>query len=155
MVDAKVHDEALQLRLAIGQVARRLRWVYARRSAQRDIGFLETAVLLRLDREGPSSPTGLASAEGITSQAVSLAVAALAAQGLVSRRRDETDGRRVVLAITEAGQATLRDSEEGTTWALAAALESLSAAERSALAAAEPALMALADRLHDAERPAV
>jgi DNA-binding MarR family transcriptional regulator len=152
MIDARVLDEALHLRLAIGQVARRLRWVYARRSAQRDIGFLEAAVLVRLDREGPSSPSGLASSEGITSQAVSMAVAALAAQGLVSRRRDEKDGRRVVLAITEAGQATLRHSEEGTTQALATALMSLSAADRSALAAAEPALVTLAGRLHAAEQ---
>jgi hypothetical protein len=55
-------------------------------------------------------------------------------------------------AVTDAGRAALHDSEESAIQALVTALMSLSAADRATLASAEPALIALAERLRDAER---
>ena len=60
---------AQELRLAIGRVARRLRQLYA---TERDgaVSFIELGVLVRLQREGPTSPGTLAAGEGVTSQAI-------------------------------------------------------------------------------------
>ena len=60
---------AQDLRLAIGRVARRLRQLYAteREGAANSI---ELGILVRLDREGPTSPSTLAAGEGVTSQAI-------------------------------------------------------------------------------------
>ena len=56
---------AQDLRVAIGRVARRLRQLYAteRESAA---SFIELGILVHLAREGPTSPTTLATGEGVT-----------------------------------------------------------------------------------------
>lgn len=75
-------------------------------------------------------------------------LAALERRGLVERRRDPADGRRVVLAVTEAGGKTLRARRSARTEQLARAIEAeFTGAELRRLQACVPLLERLAERL--------
>src|SRR5215467_13814049 len=93
MADGPDVATAQELRVAIGRVARRLRQLYAteRESAA---SFIELGILVRLEREGPTSPTTLAAGESVTSQAITGAVREL----LVSRENAVVDAMVTALA---------------------------------------------------------
>ncbi len=143
-------DESLpgQVRLAVGRLARRLRQLVAGQQHTDGISFTETAVLNRLERDGPASPGALAGTERVTIQAIAGVVTALARRGLVRRTRDAADGRRSVVSITASGRAALDSREELIMRRLRDALANeFTDAERRCLADAVPLLERLADRL--------
>jgi DNA-binding MarR family transcriptional regulator len=147
MVDRRDVEAAQDLRVAIGRVARRLRRLYA---AERDgaASFIELAILVRLDREGPAFPSALAARESVTSQAIAGIVRDLERRSLVQRTGDEKDRRRVLVAITDAGRALLRRREHAVVDAMVRALaEEYTPAERRRLDSAVPLLNRLAERL--------
>lgn len=132
-----VSDLARDLRLAVGRLARRLRRIYVDEGG--GLSFLELAVLHRLDASGPASPGALAGDEGVTSAAVAATLTQLESQRLVTRSRAPEDGRRLVVAITNAGQRVLRRGEAATLARIQAVLaDRLSAADRARLAAVIP-----------------
>ena len=138
---------AQDLRVAIGRVARRLRQLYAteRESAA---SFIELGILVRLAREGPTSPTTLATGEGVTSQAIAGVVRELERRALVERTGGQTDRRRVAVAITDAGQELLKSRENAVVDAMVRALaDEYTPAERRQLESAVPLLNRLAKRL--------
>src|SRR6188472_1512598 len=138
---------AQELRVAIGRVARRMRQLYAVERGEA-ASFTEVAVLVRLERDGPCSPTELAGRERVTSQAIAAVVRELERRALISRARAAGDGRRVVVTITEAGRRVLRDREQTVMDALIRSLgHHFSAREREQLQRAAPLLERLADRL--------
>jgi DNA-binding MarR family transcriptional regulator len=112
---------AQDLRLAVGRLARRIRQIY---SLDREGGatFTEAAILVRLEREGPVSPGELAGREKVTSQAIAAVITKLQRRGLVRRGADPRDGRKVIVSITDAGGAVLRDNEQAVARALIRAL---------------------------------
>src|SRR5262249_29438244 len=68
-----------------------------------DLSFTQGSVLARLtDNEGLTT-SDLAAAEGMRHQSMTTTVAALADRGLVERRRDPGDGRRMLIAVTAEG----------------------------------------------------
>ncbi|MFB9238433.1 MarR family winged helix-turn-helix transcriptional regulator [Plantactinospora siamensis] len=143
-------DEELpgQLRLAVGRLSRRLRQMVAAQQDHDGISFIETAVLTRLERDGPSSPGALAGSERVTSQAIAGVVTQLEGRGLVRRSPDPTDGRRVIVAITDTGRSALNDRQELIVRRLQTALSTeFTPAERKRLAAAVPLLERLAGSL--------
>ncbi len=72
-------------------------------------------------------------------------LAGLEARCLVERRSDPTDGRRIVLSLTDAGQRMLRDRRSARTRQLAAALAAgFTATELDQLKTAAPLLERLA-----------
>lgn len=91
------------LRLTIGRIARRLR----RNHEVGELTLAEVSVLSRLERDGASTPSALAEHERIRPQAMATTLAALEDRGLVDRRPDATDGRRVVMTVTEQGRTTV------------------------------------------------
>src|SRR6185312_13766399 len=93
---------AHEFRETIGRLVRRLR---AETSGQPPVG--QMAVLGRLDREGPASVSGLAAAERMRPQSMAQTVRDLEAAGLVSRRPDPDDGRRVIVELTSEGTEAL------------------------------------------------
>lgn len=138
---------AQDLRLAIGRVARRLRQLYAteRESAA---NFIELGILVRLGREGPTSPGTLAAGEGVTSQAIAGVVRDLERRALVERTSDQADRRRVAVAITDAGRALLMSREHAVVDAMVRALaDEYTSAERRQLESAIPLLNRLAQKL--------
>ena len=95
---------AQEFRETLGRLVRRLR----AESGQPPVGQL--AVLGRLDREGPASTSDLAAAERMRPQSMAQNVRELEALGLVSRRPDPGDGRRILVELTEAGLAAVHAS---------------------------------------------
>ena len=89
---------AADMRALMGRLKRRLR-------EQADTGDLtpsQTAVLLRLERDGPATVSALSRAEGIRPQSMRTTVAALEAAGHVEGRPDPDDGRQTIISLTDA-----------------------------------------------------
>lgn len=134
-----------ELRLAVGRIARRLRRLYV--DSGEGLSFLELAVLHRLDANGPTSPGELAGDEGVTGAAVAAALTSLENQGLVSRSRAPSDGRRVIATVTAAGTRTLREREDASQDRMSEVIRGLTADERRRLGAALPVLERIATEL--------
>jgi DNA-binding MarR family transcriptional regulator len=97
--------EASALRVHVMRLARRLR---SERAAE-GLSPSQIAVLGRLHRDGPASPSALALAERVRPQSMAKTVATLERAGLVGRDRHATDRRQVVLSLTDAGRALLAE----------------------------------------------
>jgi DNA-binding MarR family transcriptional regulator len=110
-------------------------------------GLSRTAasVLHRLASAGPQRITELATWESIAQPSATALVGRLETQGLVTRAADPADGRAVLVSITPAGKAVLRERRAARASALRSRLAMLDEAERAALAAAVPLLERLAD----------
>jgi DNA-binding MarR family transcriptional regulator len=133
------------LRLIVGRIARKAR---AAKNAVGDLALSESSVLARLDQDGPDSPGSLAEQEGVRPQAMAATLAALEERGLVSRGPDATDGRRAVVAITDAGRKMVADRRSVSVQRMAAAIEEeFTPAERRELLAMLTLLDRLAERL--------
>jgi DNA-binding MarR family transcriptional regulator len=89
---------ASNLRVALGQLNRRLR----EQSSMVDLTRSQLNVLVRLEREGPSTMSALARAEGIRPQSMSAIVSVLESAGHISGTPDPADGRKTVLSLTDA-----------------------------------------------------
>jgi DNA-binding MarR family transcriptional regulator len=133
---------ALDLRLAVGLLRRRLRQT----PVEDDLTLPETAALARLDRGGPSTASALSREEQISPQSMGTTLAGLEERGLVARAADPEDGRRVVLSLSDTGREALRDRRAARTEQLARALaENFTEAELEQLEAAAPLLERLAE----------
>ncbi|MER8185959.1 MarR family transcriptional regulator [Kitasatospora sp. NPDC094015] len=101
---------AVQASREVRAVISRLRRRILRAAEAEDITLGQASVLARLaDRPGVTA-SELASVEGVRHQSMTSTVAALATLGLVDRRPDPADGRRLLIALTPEGQ---RRVEEG------------------------------------------
>ena len=130
---------ASELRVVLGQLMRRLR-------VEHRFPLSHGAVLGRLDRQGPLSTVELASAERVRPQSMGQTLAELEAQGLVSRRPDEADGRRTLLQLTDAGRQTLaEDRQRREGWLTEAIEQEFSPEEQEVLAQAIPLLARLTE----------
>ena len=138
---------AQDLRLAIGRVARRLRQLYAT-EREGAASFIELGILVRLEREGPISPSALAAGEGVTSQAIAGVVRELERRALVERAGGQNDRRRVTVAITDAGRELLMNREHVVVGAMVRTLANeYTPAERGQLESVVPLLSRLAQKL--------
>jgi DNA-binding MarR family transcriptional regulator len=131
---------ASDLRVVIGRLVRRLR------AERRDVSLAQVTVLGRLDRDGLSGISAIAAAERVRPQSVASTVVALEAAGLVTRRPDPGDRRRVVIELTPAGhEALAADRRRREGWLSDAIARDLTADERRVLAEAIALLARLAD----------
>ena len=137
----EVTRAASELRAILGRLTRRLRQT----SAVGDITLSQAAVLSLLEREGPATPGMLATKERISPQSMGSIVIALEALGLVSRTPDPTDGRSLVISLTEIGLQAVHGARRQREEQLARALaDHFTAEERQVLTAALPLLERLA-----------
>jgi DNA-binding MarR family transcriptional regulator len=136
---------AHELRETLGRIVRRLR-------AEPGPSVSRMAVLGRLEREGPSSISDLATAERMRPQSMAQTVHDLESEGLVSRRPDPADRRRAFVELTAAGldllQATRARRE---TWLTEVLERELDAREREVLRRALTLLGRVADARDQAE----
>ena len=129
---------ASELRVVLGQILRRLR-------AEHQFPISQGTVLARLEREGPATTSALAAAERVRPQSMAQTIAELGAAGLVARSPDPTDGRQILIELTERGRTTLAEERARREGWLASAIESeLTAEEQETLLRALPILRRLA-----------
>jgi len=134
-----VHALASELRVVLGRLVRRLRMEHR-------FSMTQAAVLGRLDREGLQSISAIAKAERVRPQSMSQTLGELEAEGLIARRPDERDGRRIMVELTDEGRAALQQDRALREGWLAHALEGeLSDRERALLEEA----VRLLDRLSE------
>jgi DNA-binding MarR family transcriptional regulator len=142
--DIDVNAVASALHLSIGLFVRRLR----QSSVQADLSVPELSALSRLERAGSATTSDLARVDQISPQAMGATLAALEDRGLVERRPDPSDGRRVTMSVTAAGQQALRNKRSARTAQLAKALAGgFTQAEIKTLRAAAPLIERLGESL--------
>jgi DNA-binding MarR family transcriptional regulator len=108
------------------------------------LSMTAAATLASIERLGPQRLTLLAAREGVTQPAMTQLISRLEESGLVRRESSPDDGRVVLVAITEQGRATLARRRSARAERLTGIIAQLSPDHRAALAAALPALDALA-----------
>jgi DNA-binding MarR family transcriptional regulator len=141
--DPDIGEVAGALRTSIGLLRWRLRQMRVE-----GLSLPERSALARLDRAGPATPSALARREQISPQGMGATLAGLEARGLVERRSDPADGRRVVMSLTEAGRRALQDKRDATTERLAKALSAdFTGDELEQLRAAAPLIQRLAESI--------
>ncbi len=140
-------DPALASEVAAGleRLIGLFRWI----SPTSGLSLTAAATLATLERSGPRRLTALAAREWVTQPAMTQLVARLQDAGLVDRVPDPADGRVVYVRITAEGQAMLAGRRAVRAERVAALLARLSPDEQAALAAALPAMDALANAQRD------
>jgi DNA-binding MarR family transcriptional regulator len=132
--------DVTRLRVALARLSRRLR-----RHEQAGLTPTQLAALSTVEQAGPLRLGDLAAAEGVAPSTLTRLVAALEELGYVRRDADPRDARASTLAITDEGHATLERLRAENSALLVQRLRLLTPEQRGALAAALPALEALAD----------
>jgi DNA-binding MarR family transcriptional regulator len=118
---------ARDLRVLFSRLRRRLRSL----GVDDDLTPSQTAVLTRLWKEGASSASALAGAEGVRPQSMATIVAALEQRGLIKRAPDPEDGRRQVVSLTVKGRRRAEsDRQVREEWLARAIQERYSERER-------------------------
>jgi DNA-binding MarR family transcriptional regulator len=136
----QVVNGASELRLVLGQLVRRLRAEYSFPVAQ-------ASVLSRLDREGPQTTSALAAAEHVRPQSMAQTLAELETAGLIARRPDPGDRRRIQIELTGQGRKRVLEGRgRREDWLAAAIAAELSPEEQRTLLAAVPLLQRLTRR---------
>ena len=141
--------DVTRLRVALARLSRRLR-----RHSLAGLTPTQLAALSTVEQSGPLRLGDLAAAEGIAPSTLTRMVAVLEDLGYVRRDADPRDARASTLAITHEGHETLEQLRESGTALLAQWLMLLEPEHRAALAAALPALEALAGTETSVQRPA-
>ena len=129
------------LRISVMRLARRLR---AERDASYDLSLNQLSVLGVLERHGALTVGQLAAHERVQPPSMTRTVGCLVDRGLVEREPHPTDGRQVVVVLSDAGRRlVLEDRRRRDAW-LSQRLRELAPQEREALRQAAPILERLA-----------
>jgi DNA-binding MarR family transcriptional regulator len=133
---------AAELHTLSGKLKRRLR----EQASAGDLTPSQTSVLAHLDRDGPTTVTALARAEGVRSQSMGATVAVLEAAGLVKGAPDPKDGRQTILSLTPACQELIKNGRAARQdWLFRAIQTKLTPQEQLQLAASLKLLNRLVD----------
>ncbi len=126
-------DLAAQLRTVLSRLKRQLR-EHGRRG---DLTPSQISVLLRLEKDGAATVSGLARAEGMRHQSMSSIVTSLQASGLVGSSSDPNDGRQTLMSLSKKCEKLLREGRAARQdWLTMTILQKLSAQEQQKLSAA-------------------
>ncbi|VTR77851.1 MULTISPECIES: MarR family winged helix-turn-helix transcriptional regulator [Cellulomonas] len=140
VADARPLALAGELRVALAKSTRRIR---SRRGAA-DLPDPQFNVLAILLREGPLTPGALAEAEHVQPPSMTRTVNTLVGLGFVAKSEHPTDGRQVVVSLTGAGEAEVRETRRRRDAWLADQLRTLTPEERRTLAQAAVLLRRIA-----------
>jgi DNA-binding MarR family transcriptional regulator len=139
---ARASALARELRVLLSQVQRRLR----EQTHLGDYTWTQTAVVIRLERDGPATVSALARADGVRPQSMGATVATLEAAGLVKGSPDPADGRQTILSLTDTCRELIKAKRAAKEdWLFRAIQTKLSPAEQKELATALELLKRLAN----------
>jgi DNA-binding MarR family transcriptional regulator len=123
-------DLAAQIRTILSRLKRRLR----ERGERGDLTPSQISVLLRLEKDGAATVSGLARAEGVRPQSMSSIVTSLQEAGLVSGISDPNDGRKTLMSLSKKCEKLLKEGRAARQdWLTAIILQKLSAHEQQQL----------------------
>jgi DNA-binding MarR family transcriptional regulator len=133
---------ARELRVVVSRLRRKLREI----SDAGDLTPSQTAVLSRLEKDGPASASDLAAAERVRPQSMAATLAVLDERGLIERHPDPTDGRRQLVSLSRLAREFVDGSrQQREEWLARALQDRYTAAERERIEQA----LELLDRLTD------
>jgi DNA-binding MarR family transcriptional regulator len=136
---AQARPQAAEVAAGLERLVVLIRWL-----SPPGLSLTAGGTLATLDRSGPCRLTALAVSEGVTQPAMTQLIGRLADSGLVERLTDPADGRVVHVQLTAQGQELVASRREARAQRLSGLLATLSPADQRALAAALPAMRALA-----------
>jgi DNA-binding MarR family transcriptional regulator len=123
-------DLAAQLRTILSRLKRRLR----EHGGREDLTPSQVAVLLRLEKDGAATVSGLARAEGMRPQSMSSIVTSLQDAGLVGSSSDPNDRRQTLMSLSKKCEKLLREGRAARQdWLTTTILQKLSAQEQQRL----------------------
>jgi DNA-binding MarR family transcriptional regulator len=142
------HPRAGEVAASLERLVSLIRWL-----SPPGLSLTSAATLATLEKSGPCRLTDLAAREGVTQPAMTQLVARLADSGLVDRCADPGDGRVVHVRITDAGRDLVARRRASRAERLSGLMTRLSQEDQDALAAALPAMQALASVRRDPLEP--
>lgn len=104
-MNAKDDKLASDLALAVVRLARHLRG----RRASSTVSLTQLSALSTLQREGPMTPGAMAAQERVQPPSMTRVIASLADLGMVKRDPHPTDGRQVIVTLSELGDEVITD----------------------------------------------
>ena len=110
------------------------------RSQPRDMSLTSLSTLATLELTGPRRITDLAACEGVMQPSMTALVSTLERSGLVERRRDPSDRRVALVALTSDGTEYIRARRQAGLEVFAQLIDDLPADEVEALSAAVTAI---------------
>jgi DNA-binding MarR family transcriptional regulator len=132
---------ASTLRVSVARLGRRLR---SEREPDNELGLGALSALGHLFREGPQTVGELAERDRVQPPSMTRTVTCLVDGGYAARRKNDADGRQVIVEISEHGRETvLKDRQRRDAW-LARRLKEMTPEERAVLRQAAPLLERLA-----------
>jgi DNA-binding MarR family transcriptional regulator len=135
-------DLAAQIRTMLSRLKRRLR----EQGGREDLTPSQISVLLRLEKDGAATASGLARAEGMRPQSMSSIVASLQDAGLMSGIPDPNDGRKTLMSLSKKCEKLLRESRAARQdWLTTVIVQKLSAREQQQLSTTLELLSRLAE----------
>jgi DNA-binding MarR family transcriptional regulator len=138
-----IESGAEELALALGSLIRRIR--ASAPSELKELSWTQRSVIVRLDKDGPSTAADLARAEGVKSQSMGTALATLEKMGIVERKAHPTDGRQINIVLTAKGKTMRKNTQEAKQTWLVLAIEKLSKKDQDALFEAGEVIRRLVD----------
>jgi DNA-binding MarR family transcriptional regulator len=124
---------AAELRTTFGNLKRKLR----QQGEQNDFTSSQIAVILRLEKNGPSTVSSLARAEGMRPQSMSAVVFPLEQMGFVAGAADPNDGRKTLISLTKACKKRIEDGRAARQdWLTQAIQQKLSPQEQKQVSSA-------------------
>jgi len=110
------------------------------RHEEGDVSLTAASTMATLDRGGPRRVSDLAAIEGVTQPSMTVLLTGLERAGYVQRGSDPSDGRAVLVALTDEGRAYRLRRRRAGAERFALLMEKLAPPERDALLAARGAL---------------
>ncbi|MFF2273621.1 MarR family winged helix-turn-helix transcriptional regulator [Agromyces sp. NPDC058136] len=135
-------EQSTELRIAIMRLSRRLR----QQRSDTEISGSQFSTLGWIHAEGPLTIGRLAELERVTAPSMNRTVNCLVDAGYVTRRTDDDDRRKVLVEVTPAGDATVKETRRRRDAWIAKRYAALSPEDREVLARATTILGRLNDQ---------
>jgi DNA-binding MarR family transcriptional regulator len=124
---------AAELRSTFGNLKRKVR----QQGQQNDFTSSQTALILRLEKDGPATVSSLARAEGMRPQSMSAVIAPLQEKGFVAGAADPNDGRKMLMSLTKTCRKWITDGRAARQdWLTQAIRQNLSPQEQKQVSSA-------------------